>query len=391
MKMKRTVRFLSSLKIQRISVYKTQLPLYEGSYKWSGGKSVDVFDATVVYVQTNDPDIYGVGENTPLGSFYLPAYAEGTRAGIALLAPHLLGKDPANLNGINRLMDAALKGHPYVKSAIDMACWDIVGKVAGLPVCDLLGGRLGDESGFPLYRAISQEAPEGMASKVQKYIDEGYRKFQLKVGGTPKDDIERIIAVRETLDNFSKSRNLPSLPLMCDANTGWLRHQAIQVINAVKHLDVFIEQPCLSYEECLSVRRICPLPFIIDESMDDIGMLVRILNDNAADAINLKISKVGGLSKARVIRDLAVASGIPMNIEDTWGGDIVTAAISHLAHSTPPEYLLCSTDFNSYGPARIADTTAHRKGGLLCAPKVPGLGVEPLFDVLGDPVIDFKL
>lgn len=181
-----------------------------------------------------------------------------------------------------------------------------------------------------------------MASKVQKYIDEGYRKFQLKVGGTPKDDIERIIAVRETLDNFSKSRNLPSLPLMCDANTGWLRHQAIQVINAVKHLDVFIEQPCLSYEECLSVRRICPLPFIIDESMDDIGMLVRILNDNAADAINLKISKyvailrievdsmykfeanfcvcnilfrVGGLSKARVIRDLAVASGIPMNIE----------------------------------------------------------------------------
>lgn len=111
-----------------------------------------MFDATVVYVQTNDPDIYGVGENTPLGSFYLPAYAEGTRAGIALLAPHLLGKDPANLNGINRLMDAALKGHPYVKSAIDMACWDIVGKVAGLPVCDLLGGRLGDESGFPLYR-----------------------------------------------------------------------------------------------------------------------------------------------------------------------------------------------------------------------------------------------
>mgnify|MGYP001382783198 CR=1 FL=1 len=131
------------------------------------------------------------------------------------------------------------------------------------------------------------------------------------------------------------------MPLMCDANTGWLRHSALQVINAVKHLDVYIEQPCLTFEECLSVRQQCPLPMILDECMDDIGVLVKIISQNAADVINLKISKVGGLSKARVIRDLAVMSGIPMNIEDTWGGDIVTAAIAHLAHSTPPKFLFC--------------------------------------------------
>lgn len=89
----------------------------------------------------------------------------------------------------------------------------------------------------------------------------------------------------------------------------------MQVINAVKHLDVFIEQPCLTYDECKSVRAHCPLPMILDESIDDIGMLVRILSDKSADAINLKISKVGGLSKAKTIRDLAVASGIPLNIE----------------------------------------------------------------------------
>ena len=121
----------------------------------------------------------------------------------------------------------------------------------------------------------------------------------------------------------------------------------------------------MTYEECLSVRAHCPLPFILDESMDNIGMLVRILADKSADAINLKISKVGGLTKARVIRDLAVASGIPLNIEDTWGGDIVTACIASLAHSTPPELLLCSTDFNSYGPAEIAKTAAHRVNGML--------------------------
>lgn len=127
---------------------------------------------------------------------------------------------------------------------------------------------------------------------------------------------------------------------------------------------------------------------VLDECMDDISVLVKIINDHAADVINLKISKVGGLSKARVIRDLAVASGIPMNIEDTWGGDIVTAAISHLAHSTPPNLLFCSTDFNSYGPKTIAKTSAHRIDGKLSAPLSPGLGVELIYEELGEPVID---
>lgn len=145
------------------------------------------------------------------------------------------------------------------------------------------------------------------------------RKFQLKVGGDPFVDIERIKAVRASLDQFARQHGLPSLPLMCDANTGWLRHQALQVVQGVKHLpNVFIEQPCLTYEECFSVRQRCPLPMILDECMDDIGVLSRILSDKAADMINLKISKVGGLTKARAIRDLAVSSGIPMNIEDTW-------------------------------------------------------------------------
>jgi len=179
------------------------------------------------------------------------------------------------------------------------------------------------------------------------------------------------------------------MPLLCDANTGWLVHDALRVVNGVKNLDVYIEQPCLSYEECLSVRQRCPLPFVIDESMDDIGMLVRILSDRAADLINLKISKVGGLTKARAVRDLAVSAGMPLNIEDTWGGDIVTAAIAHLAHSTPPELLFCSTDFNSYGPTQMAATSAQRRGGMLAAPTEPGLGVTPDLAVLGTPVFQY--
>ena len=127
------------MKIERIKVYQVDLPLHEGSYQWSGGKSVSVFDDTVVRLET-DVGITGHGEVCPLGPFYLPAYAGGVRAGIAELGPHLLDQDPTQLLVVNQLMDTALKGHPYVKSALDMACWDILGKVAGLPVCRLLGG-----------------------------------------------------------------------------------------------------------------------------------------------------------------------------------------------------------------------------------------------------------
>jgi L-alanine-DL-glutamate epimerase-like enolase superfamily enzyme len=116
-----------------------------------------------------------------------------------MLAPHLIGADASRLNHLNQLMDRTLKGHNYVKSAVDMACWDILGKVAGLPVCELLGGRFGDH--FPLYRAISQDSAENMAANVEKYVQMGYRIFQLKVGGRAHDDIDRIHAVRAVLDS----------------------------------------------------------------------------------------------------------------------------------------------------------------------------------------------
>src|SRR6266566_131376 len=142
------------MKINRIKAYQVNLPLHEGSYKWSGGKSVTVFDSTVVEIET-DAGITGYGEVCPLGPFYLPAYANGVRAGLKELGPHLLGENPLELAKVNGTMDAALKGHAYVKSPIDLACWDILGKATKQPVCTLLGGRYGEN--FVLYRAISQE------------------------------------------------------------------------------------------------------------------------------------------------------------------------------------------------------------------------------------------
>lgn len=363
------------MRISAIRVHQVDLALHEGRYGWSNDNAVSVFDSTIVAVET-DVGLVGHGEVCPLGSAYLPSYPEGARTGVRTLAPVLIGLDPRELGVLTRVMDGAMKGHPYVKSAIDVACWDLLGQAAGLSVSTLLGGRQGPD--VALYRAISQDTPDAMAERVAAYRAEGYRKFQLKVGGEVETDIDRIRACAARLQRGDL--------LVCDANTGWTMHEAARVCEAVIDLDVVIEQPCASYAECLAVRRRTPKPFVLDEIVDGIEMLVRAHADGAMDVINLKISKVGGLTRARQMRDLCVALGIAMTIEDTWGGDIATAAIAHLAHSTPPEFLFSATDFNSYVSLRTAHGAPERVDGRMAAPTGPGLGVTPIADVLGEPV-----
>ena len=365
---------LQAMKISKITVWQVNLPLHEGDYKWSGGKSVKTFDSTIVGVET-DEGVSGYGEVCPLGPVYLASYAKGVRVGIEELGPSLLGENPLHLEKLNRLMDQAMKGHPYVKSAIDVACWDILGKVSGLPVSSLLGGAYGDD--FVLYRAISQESPEDMATKVSGYRDEGYRRFQLKVGGDPDTDIERIRQTSAQLQAGDK--------LVADANTGWLKHEAMRVVEAVKDIDVYIEQPCLRYEDCLSIRKHTNLPFVLDEVIDGMPEILKASHDLAMDVVNIKISKFGGLTRAKQARDLCVSLGVAMTLEDTWGGDIVTAAIAHLAHSTPTENLFTATDFNSYVTQPLAKGAPRRINGRMSSSKEPGLGIDPMMDVLGEP------
>ena len=367
------------MKISSIQAYRVELPLHETTYKWSGGKSVSVFDSTIVRVNT-DAGLSGFGEVCPLGPFYLPAYAEGVRAGLRELGPHLVGEDPRQLARLNRKMDAALKGHPFVKGGIDIACWDILGQSTGMPVCELLGGRYGED--VILYRAISQDSPEQMAGKVAGYRAEGYRRFQLKVGGDPDVDIERIREVSAQLETGDR--------LVADANTGWVQHEAVRVAKAVRDIDVYIEQPCLTYDECLAVRRQCEHPFVLDETIDNIDVLLRAHADHAMDVVNLKISKLGGLTRTRQVRDLCISMGIGMTLEDSWGGDIATAAIAHLAQSTPPELLFTTTDFNSYVTVSTAEGAPQRINGRMAAARTPGLGITPRLNVLGQPVLEIR-
>lgn len=363
------------MKITAINVYQVDLPLHEGRYAWSGGNSVDVFDSTVVEIET-DAGLTGVGEVCPLGPAYLPAYAAGARAGLQQLAPGLLGMDPTRPMQVSHHLDAALRGHPYVKSPIDMACWDLLGKATGQPVCHLLGGRYGET--ISLYRAISQQSPEQMAERCREYQAQGYRRFQLKVGGDPDTDIDRIHACAAVMRRGDT--------LVADANTGWSQYAALRVAAAVADLDVAIEQPCADYRSCLQVRRATARPFVLDESVDGMAWLLQAINDGAMDAVNIKIAKVGGLTRAHRMRDVCMELGIVMTLEDTWGGDVATAAIAHLAHSTPEAARFSVTDFNSYVTRAFAPGAPQRRGGEMAASTAPGLGVSLDYSVLGAPI-----
>jgi len=366
------------MKITKISVHQVDLPMKEGAYSW-GGQSFAAFDSTVVIIETN-AGISGVGESCPLGSAYLPAYAQGVRSGIETLAPALLGADPRQVDAVYDLMDRNLRGHPYIKSAIDMACWDIFGKAMELPCYMLLGGLRNER--VKLFKVLSRQDPDAMVAKLAEYQAQGFKKYQIKVGGDADSDIERItkiLAARNPGDIFA-----------ADANTTWKMHDAMRVVGATKGLDYYMEQPCFTYEECLSVRRHCDQPMILDECMDSIGMLIRGRADNAMDQVNLKINRLGGLTKARQFRDLCLEFGIYMTIEDAWGGEIATAAIAHLAHSTPAVFHSQSSAFHEYTDLVIADSGPVIEDGTMRAADAPGLGVTPRMDALGDAVFSLS-
>ena len=372
------------MKISRIRVFQVDLPMKEGSYSWST-QSFSSFDSTVVLVDT-DEGITGVGESCPLGPSYLAAYAEGVRTGVSILAPGLIGENPTHLDSINLKMDELLKGHPYVKSAIDMACWDILGKATVLPAYQLLGGKLQEQ--VTLFKVVPRADPKLMAERFVEYREQGFDHFQIKVGENPDTDIERF---RQILDVMQ-----PGDVVDADANTGWKQHEALRVVGAVqqmfqeRQLSCFIEQPCLSYEECFAVRQHTNLPFILDECMDGLAVLLRGFEDNAMDLINLKINRMGGLTRARQVRDLCVHLGIVMTIEDSWGGEIATSAIAHLAQSTPPAFHFQSSAFHEYASRAIAEGGPEMGRGYMVAPSTPGLGVEPLMDVLGPLVCEIR-
>ncbi len=367
------------MKISQILVYQVTLPL-EHPYRLSGGRLYfDKLDSTLVAIDT-DEGIRGWGEGCPWGSTYLPAFPRGVRAGIEELAPQLIGLDPRRIDVIYRTMDLALPGHPYIKSALDMACWDILGKSTGLPLCDLLGGRI-DEPVI-IQNSVPTGTPEEMIQSIQWGQNLGYRVHTCKVGADVALDIERIQAV---------SSYLPGQELATfDVNRAWLMDEAIRVMNAVKDYVCYFEEPCETYEESLHVRRFTSHPIILDECIQRYGDIVRASADGACEAIGLKVGRVGGLTKAKRIRDFCMEKGIRMNIEETGGSVIADTGAVHLAQATPRLFLRATWLCHDMLTVNTATGGARNQGGQVFAPNAPGLGVEPDLDILGKAIAVYR-
>lgn len=365
------------MKITRVRVYKTPLPYVDGAYGWGAGNAIEVAMASVVVLDT-DAGLQGCGEFTPCGENYMVAHSEGVEALAKLVAPLLLGEDPRQLGRIEQLLDHLVQGHGYAKAPFDAACWDILGKATDQPVWMLLGGKLTD--GAPMYRVAPQRSSEETIAEMNRHRASGYRQFQIKVGGDWQTDIDRI---RHTVPLLE-----PGEKAMADANQGWRVDNAIRVARATRDLDFILEQPCRTYEECQQVRRVAEQPMKLDECVTGIHAAQRIVADRGAEICCLKLSNLGGLSKARRVRDYLIENRIPVVSEDTWGGEITSSVVAHFAASTPEDFLQNTTDLMNYNTRSTGIGGPTVRDGKLHATDTPGLGVTPAFESLGTPVYD---
>jgi len=369
------------MKINRINVWQLDLPLHK-PYWLSGGRlKFEQLDSTILRIDTDD-GVSGWGEGCPWGVTYLPAFGKGIRAGIDELAALLIGKDPRQLDAINRIMDLALPRHPYVKSAIDMACWDIAAKSANLPLCELLGAR--EPAPVPVASSVSTGSPQEMLDEVQRFRDQGYRVHSCKVGADVTMDIERI--------NLLGGNELAGEIMFYDANRAWLPREAITVLNSIDGVSSWFEQPCETLDEIAQVRRQTSCPIGVDEGLHTMEDLIRIQRDGIAELVNVKINRVGGLTRARRMRDFCLATGITMLIMDTGGTVLADTAVAHFAQTIPAASCLgvwSCQDMVSVDPA--PGQGARNVDGCFSAPDLAGLGVEPELTLLGEPVAIYTI
>ena len=368
------------MKITKISVFQVDLPL-EHPYWLSGGRlKFEVLDASLVKIETDD-GIVGWGEGTPWGHTYVPAHGPGIRAGIATMAPFILGLDPRRLLDIERAMDLALPGHLYAKSPIDMACWDIAGQAAGLPIADLMGG--GSRTPRPIASSVGAKTIADTRIVMDRYRQRGYIAHSVKIGGDATADIARIQDV--------EANRRPDEIILYDVNRGWTRQQALHVLSAVEHLNVMVEQPAETLDDIAAIAGKHATPVSVDESLVTLQDAARIARDGVAEIFGIKLNRVGGLTKAARMRDIALAHGIDMFVMATGGSVLADTEALHLAATIPDANCYAVWACQDMLTIDIASGRGPRNiDGHLHLPEAPGLGVHPNADALGTAVAVYQ-
>jgi len=368
------------MKLTRITVWQADLPLSEPYFLSGGRLRFDRLDATLIRLDT-DSGISGWGEGTPWGHTYLPAHGPGIRAGIETMAPAILGLDARLHLHLERAMDLALPGHLYAKAPVVMAAWDIAGKAAGLSIADMLGGR--HPEGTPLASSISTGTPDEMLASVQRYRDRGYVAHSVKIGADPEADIARI--------RFLEAAKAPGERILYDVNRAWSRPQALRVMTAVGDLGITVEQPGETVDDIAAIRPLTRGAISIDERLETLEDAIRIARDGLAEIFNIKLNRVGGLTRAARIRDIAMAHGIDCYVMPTGGSVLADAEAAHLAQTIPAERRLGVWSCQDMLSVDIAPGSGPRSAaGVLTVTGAPGLGAAPDEALLGAPVAIYE-
>ena len=372
------------MKIKQIKLYVVELPVSDPVNGFTyGGGTFHKQDAVITEVIC-DNGLVGWGEHTTIGGVYVESCWKTTLAALEFMVPALIGQDPGAIGVINTIMEKTLKGHFYAKSAIDYACWDILGKACNMPVYQLLGGRQVESA--PMYYVVQAFSDPEQTKKIfDELRKKGYKLFQIKVGDTVQKAVERVKAICPHVDYATEQ-------VFVDGNTQWNKKQALEFLRQVEDYAFVFEQPCLSYEDCMDIKRRTDRPMKIDESLAEKGVFLRALADKAMEVACLKVSYFGGLTGGKLARDMCIANGVLCHIEDTWGTEITTSAYAHLAVAKPEEWLYCSTDLHNYNSLHIAEAGSGPivENGRLRPAELPGLGITPDKSKLGDPVVTYQ-
>ncbi|MDN7244725.1 mandelate racemase/muconate lactonizing enzyme family protein [Planococcus shenhongbingii] len=353
------------MKIVKAQIYAVEFPLKEPfiiSYA-----TYPNMPAVIVKLET-DTGIIGYGEAVP-DEHVTGEQVTGTYEILKnVLVPQIINQNPFDIEHIHHLMDASIARNSAAKAAIDIACYDLMGKAANQPVYNLIGGRAHDNLQYP--KVLSIEAPEIMAKKAKKAMDQGFSSLKLKVGGTDSaTDIARIYAVREAVG--------PEMPIRIDVNQGWKTvGHAVQAINQLADAQLtWIEQPIRmgDIRGLADIRKKTTTPIMADESVQTMEDVLEIIRLEAADYINIKLMKSGGIFPAIQMAKAAEAAGIIAQI-----GSMVESSVGSAAgyHAVMSRRNIQSAELT--GPLLFAEEIGNLEYQLpyVNLSKQPGLGVD---------------
>ncbi len=349
--------------IKQIEIYKSGIEL-EAPFITSLGV-LQAADNIIVVIRTNN-GLSGFGECSPFmtinGESIDTCFIVGQ-----YLAKVLLHKDPLNIGECMQTMDACIYANTSIKSAFDIALFDISSQHAGLPLYQFLGGNKNKQLITDYTVSIGNASK--MAADAVKIVKNGFTIIKVKLGGKPGDDVERIRQIRVSVGN--------DIPIRIDANQGWDTEAAIKVLNELSPFNIqHCEEPIprWNYMELPTVKKSSPIPIMADESCCDHHDAKRLIDLQACDLFNVKLGKSSGFFKALKIIKQAEAAGIKMQVGGFLESRLGFTAAAHLALSSN-NILHC--DFDTplmFVEDHVVGGIVYEKGGVVKVPEVPGLG-----------------